>query len=185
MTDSHRRLTNVLLLLVACLISSSVNADDRLDRKSMPAEYALARFALIGIQIETDRSTSAKVTPEVVRCVKAIQPEALMPTYRRILATVLSDSELAQTEAAYGGPLGEKILLSGEALVYRGNGIKPPGGDVAFSKQEDAELMKFVNTSAGNKLLKQNFLDQPGPSQLLRVKLNELATACLKAGGTH
>jgi len=184
MTIPHRQLTKLMALLGACLVSNSVNANDRLDH-TMPAEYALAKFALIGVQIEADRSTSAKVTPGVVRCVKTIEPEALMPTYKQILATVLSESEMAQAEAIYGGPLGEKILLSGEQMLYRHNGMTPPGGDVAFSAEEDAELMKFVNTSAGNKLLKQNFLDQPEPSRILHVKLNELFTACMKSGGTH
>ncbi len=142
----------------------------------MPAERALAASALFGLRTRAEQAKN--LSAEMKRCVIGIQPDALVPTYRRMLESVLTRDEIAQAEDIYGSELGPKIVRLGIAMYYQRAGKAPPDGEVTFTASENAVMDRFAATAAGDKLFKQALLDSGEPRKMLDARIGELLTQC-------
>ena len=146
----------------------------------LAAEHALSAAGMAGAQIAARASKNIK--PAALQCLLALPPDAFVPMFREQLSLALTPDELAATEAVYGGPLRDKILRYGVAMVYRSRGLEPPGGDVVFTPAESVVMDRFAMTSAADKLYRQDALSQPALAKIREKYTLPLFKACRDKG---
>ena len=184
MSDNSRMLhSHSCLALALALVLASVPGLGRAGdgpTVDMPAERALSAAGLAGAQIAARKAGNLK--PAALQCILELPPDVFVPMFHEQLSAALTPDELAATEAFYGGPLRDKILRFGVALVYRSRGLEPPGGNVIVTPGENAEMDRFATTSAGDKLYRQDVLRQPALAKIREKYTLPLFKACKDKG---
>jgi len=149
--------------------------------ESAPAATAVfAKAAYVGMELAMRHAyKTGKSTESAWKCVAAQDPGNTFGTiYRSGLNRVFTPKELADVESFFRSPLGQKYAQYAILQVYRTVGEPPPGPVPKLSEAELRRLNSFSETSAGEKLLKHPFADEPKVKTELRTKMLDVVSAC-------
>jgi hypothetical protein len=142
-------------------------------------EEALARSALVGMQLSVRKAAAqGKVPDDVAVCVARLPSESFVPIFHSVLEQNMSADEIAAAEKFFQGEVGRKFAKAGIAQAYVAVGEQPPEPVPDVSESEYAELEQFSRTAAGQKLWVQKVMEGPSVRQAISARIAELLDSC-------
>ena len=164
-----------VVLLALLLIASTPQGF----ASSPTAEEALALPALIGMQLSIRKAASqGKVPNSVVNCVNQLPSDSFLPVFHALMEDNLSSEEISLTEQFFQSAIGRKYSKHGLAQLYTAVGESPPEPAPTFSDSEYAELERFSQTSAGEKLMVRKVMESESARRAVSARIQELLALC-------
>jgi hypothetical protein len=146
---------------------------------SPTAEEALALPALIGMQLSVGKAASqGKVPNSVVTCVNQLPSDSFVPVFHALMEETLSSEEISSTEQFFQSAIGRKYAKHGVTQLYTAVGESPPESAPTFSDSEYAELERFSQTSAGEKLMLRKIMESEPARRAVSARIQELLASC-------
>ncbi len=132
----------------------------------------LSKAVMAGVGVGVDRAEArGELAPDVVACLRAIDPLSMEPTYRRLLASKFTDAEIARLDAHYGSPLGELEWRSSLNELREQQGV-PVRQPVTVTPAQRTAMEAFHATEVGKRL---NIMSSDQDAESTRILQDDIA----------
>lgn len=165
-----------LWLLVAF---SALAAPENGSNAATPTATLLARSALLGMQLSVrERRQKGQIATLTMSCVEDLDASSLTPVYLASLTREWGHTVLAESDAFFRTPLGEKVAKISLLGAYSALKQVPPEPAPELTSAEQDELAIFIQTEAGLKLQSTRGFTSEASRQSERSAILELAQSC-------
>lgn len=135
--------------------------------------------ALIGLQLAAKQRAAKGILPaEQNACFQALQPSEYFETAEKIVTTALSPADVAAADQFFNSIPGRKYARHGLLSIYTALGEKLPEPLPELSTADGKAIEFFMNTTAGQALLKRQVLQALPAREALDRRAQELVTRC-------
>jgi hypothetical protein len=158
------RTTGVLLAfsLIATTQIHAQSAPIPADAKALAQAMGLAESTRLGIEASLQKAIlQGRSTQKELDCVKGSSVDFAADAYATAMASALSADETKQAIAFFSSPEGREYLRYSRSLELKQRGIPDADPKPELTDTETRAAQKFMEKSAGKKLLEDRVLETP------------------------
>ena len=134
---------------------------------------------LLGMQLEMERGFKAgKVSQAQLDCVHGVRSAVFTAPIAQALGKALTAEEIDTAITFFESTTGNKYSQLGLVHLYHAFGRPAPVPTPSFSAAEQAIVVRFAETSGGDKLTRRKLIDSPEVKKAYAVKIVEVFNAC-------
>jgi hypothetical protein len=178
------RVALCLLATLGVLLSAQVCAQTAPvtpDVKSLAAAMELSQSTRIGIEASVQKAIQqGYAKPGELDCMKAANFDFVVEVYSRAIASALSAEEVKQAIAFFSSPAGQAYTRYSRSLELKARGVPDANPKTELTDAEQSATMKFLEKSAGKKLLEQHAIETPELRASLTREVSALVQKCRK-----
>lgn len=143
------RMNRMFAVALACLAAwAPVHAQAGTDATAR----TLSRAVFVGVMIGAEKSAQeGGVSASEMACLRAIDPETLVGTYRRLIEDAFTAEEIATLDAFFGSPLGALEFRRTADLLRVSQGL-PPRDSVTLTDAQQREIDAFRSSPLSRRL---------------------------------
>jgi hypothetical protein len=175
------RRTGVLLAfsLVATTQIHAQAAPIPADAKTLAQAMQLAESTRMGIEASIQKAIlQGRSTQKELDCMKASNLDFAADAYATAMATALSPEETKQAIAYFSSPEGRAYLRYSRSMELKQRGIPDADPKSDLTDAETRATQKFLEKSAGKKLLEDRVLETPEVRAALTRGVIALKSRC-------
>ena len=148
------------------------------DAKTLAQAMQASEQSRMGIEASIQNAIKqGKSTEKVLECSRADELAFTTNAYAEAIAAALSADEIQQATTFFASPAGKAYLEYSRSLEFQQRGI-PDAKPRKLSGAEERATRKFLQASAGKKLLEDRVLETPQLRAALTRGMVELVSKC-------
>jgi hypothetical protein len=178
--ESTRPILSLLITLGVLLPAGAhAQAPAAADAKSLAAAMQLGQSTRIGIEASVKKAIQqGHAKPGELDCMKAANFDFVVEVYSKAIAAALSAEEIKHATAFFSSPEGQAYTRYSRSLELKGRGVPEANPKTELTAAEQSATMKFLENSAGKKLLEQHAIETPEVRASLTREVSALVVKC-------